>query len=266
MQTDNTISSDTVQTISSELMDAERECESIEPLSDRWNLTPDHAYQIQLAGIREKIDNGARVTGKKIGLTSKGMQDMLGVTQPDYGHLLDTMAYTGGEVIPTNRFLYPRIEAEIGFLLGEDIAGPNVTTLDVLEATEAFVPTMEIIDSRIHDWNVQFVDTVSDNASSGAYVVGSQIFPTHSIDDIRLVGMVHLKNGRVVQTGAGAATLGNPAYCVAWLANTLHQYGITLDEGELILSGAIAAAEDVESGDFFEARFGGLGRVSCEFA
>lgn len=229
------------------------------------DLTVADAYQIQLETIGSKVEQGQRIVGKKIGLTSLAMQKLLGVDEPDYGHLLDSMVVENGDAVPAGHLLQPKVEAEIAFILKKELRGPNVTALDVLQATEYVVPALEIVDSRVKDWKIKLQDTIADNASSGMYVLGGK--PT-KIDevDLELLGMVLSKNGEIVNTGVGAACLGNPANCVAWLANKLAEFDITLGAGEVILSGALSAAVDAVEGDVFTARFAHLGQVSVHFA
>lgn len=227
-------------------------------------LTENDAYYIQLENIKKKLAEGQKIVGKKIGLTSLAMQQMLGVNEPDYGHLLDGMAVENGGFIPAEQVLQPKVEAEIAFILKEDLRGPNVTTLDVLQATDYVVPALEIVGSRIKDWKIKLADTIADNASSGMYVLGGK--PTKITDiDLELIGMVFTKNGELVNTGVGAAALGNPATCVAWLANRLADFDIPLRSGEVILSGALSAAEEAKAGDTFTARFAHIGQVSVRF-
>lgn len=247
------------------LRNAEQKREGISPLSaDTPDLTIDEAYKIQLINIREKLNQGQVITGKKIGLTSKAMQELLGVDQPDYGHLLNSMEYENGSVIPANILCQPKIEAEIAFKLKKDLTGPNITSFDVLLATEYIVPAFEIVDSRVQDWKITIEDTVADNASSGLYVLGEQKLEV-SETDLAQLGMGLYKNGKLVNTGVGSATLGHPANCVAWLATKLAEYDIPLKAGEIILSGALSAAVAINPGDQFTARFAGLGEVSVSF-
>ena len=227
-------------------------------------LTVKEAYSIQLENISKKLEQGQKIVGKKIGLTSKAMQNLLGVGEPDYGHLLDSMVVENGGRISIEDVLQPKVEAEIAFILKKELRGPNVTTLDVLQATDYVVPALEIVDSRVKDWKIKLVDTVADNASSGYYVLGGK--PTKIEDvDLELIGMVLTKNGDLVNTGVGAAALGNPASCVAWLANKLSEFDIPLRAGEVILSGALSAAEVATKGDTFTARFAHIGQVSVRF-
>lgn len=248
-----------------QLWEAEVSGVGIDPLtSSNPDLTPVEAYHIQLKNIQRKLDAGQKIVGKKIGLTSLAMQKLLGVDEPDYGHLLDSMVVENGGTISMSQILQPRVEGEIAFILNKDLKGPNVTTLDVLQATKYVVPALEIVGSRIKDWKITLPDTIADNASSGLYVLGGK--PTRIEDvNLELLGMVLTKNGQLVNTGVGAAALGNPATCVAWLANKLSQFDIPLRAGEVILSGALSAMVVAEPGDTFTARFAHLGQVSVNF-
>lgn len=247
------------------LLQAEKTKNGVEPLTERASgLTVEEAYDVQLENIKHKVNAGRKITGKKIGLTSKAMQNLLGVDEPDYGHLLDDMAVENGGEISVGDLLKPRVEAEIAFVLKEDLTGGKVTVLDVLKATDYVVPALEIVDSRIRDWKIKLADTVADNASSGLYILGG-IPRTPEELDLKMMGMVLEKNGEIMNTGIGAAALGDPAYCVAWLANKLHGFEIPLKAGEVILSGALSAAVDAKAGDVFTAKFAHLGQVSVRF-
>lgn len=237
----------------------------VEPITELApNLSVDEAYHIQLATIQEETTAGNVVTGKKIGLTSKAMQDSLGVGEPDYGHLLNSMVVKNGGTISKQQVLQPKVEGEIAFVLKKDLKGPNVSSFEVLQATDYIVPALEIVDSRIKDWKITLADTVADNASSGLYVLGDQKIRVTDVD-LKQIGMALYKNDTLVNTGVGAAALGDPAKCVAWLANKLYTYGIELKAGEVILSGALSAAVPGESGDNFRAAFAHLGEVTISF-
>lgn len=228
------------------------------------SFSVDEAYQVQLYNIDKEVKNGYRVTGKKIGLTSKAMQDLLGVDEPDYGHLLNKMEIKNGDTISLKRLFQPKVEGELAFILKDDLVGPNVTTLEVLQATDAVLPSLEIVDSRIKDWNITLADTVADNASSGLYVLGRGMEKITSID-VKQIGMALYKNGELQNTGVGVAALGNPAKSIAWLANKLATYDIKLKSGEVILSGALSAAVEAKPGDHFYAKFSELGEVHVTF-
>lgn len=248
-----------------ELMEAEETKKAIQPFTERdENLTVRDAYYVQLETVKLKENQGKKVIGKKIGLTSKAMQQLLNVNEPDYGHLFDDMEISNGSVVNIDTLISPRVEAEIGFVLKEDLKGSNVTFLDVIMATDYVVPTLEIIDSRIADWKIKLEDTVADNGSSAKVVVGNKRLPLEEIN-LRTNGMILKKNNEIVGTGAGSAALGHPAEAIAWLANKLSEFNIHLKKGELILPGALAAAVPVGKGDIIEADFGILGSVSVSF-
>lgn len=248
-----------------ELFEAETSVKEIEALTDREkNITVEDAYQIQLETVKLKEAKGKKVIGKKVGLTSQAMQDMLGVDEPDYGHLFDDMSVENKAVIDTKSMIAPKVEAEIGFMLKEDLVGPNITFLDVIMATDYVVPTLEIIDSRIADWKIKLIDTVADNGSSAKVLIGDG---KKNLEDINLRtnGMILKKNDEIVATGSGAAALGHPAEAVAWLANKLASFNITLKKGELILPGALSGALVVEAGETIQADFGALGVAEVTF-
>ncbi|MDR7080225.1 2-keto-4-pentenoate hydratase [Neobacillus niacini] len=239
--------------------------QSISPLTlQEPTLTIDDAYAIQVKRIELATMQGDRITGKKIGLTSFAMQDLLGVDQPDYGHLLESMYVEEGAAISLGQLFQPKIEGEIAFVLKEDLVGPNITVDDVLRATDYIVPSLEVVDSRIKDWKIKLEDTVADNASCGLYVLGSNKVNINNVD-LKSIHMQLIKNNQVINEGKGTDVLGDPALCVAWLANKLSEYGVTLKAGEVILSGALSAAIVVEQGDHFTAKFTQIGEVNVSF-
>ncbi|HLI27526.1 MAG TPA: fumarylacetoacetate hydrolase family protein [Chloroflexota bacterium] len=255
----------TIEQLADELLEAERTRVAIAPLTERYpGLDVRDAYAIQLAIVARKTAAGARVVGKKIGLTSRAMQRQLAVDQPDYGHLFDTMMVIEGGDVPVATLLQPRVEPEIAFVLKADLPGPGVTREQVLAATAYVTPAIEIIDSRVRNWQIKLGDTVADNGSSARVVLGSVITPVDAVD-LRLVGCVLEKNGEVISTGAGAAVLGDPALSVAWLANTLASFGIPLQAGEIILPGSLTRSEPVRAGDVVRATYDRLGSVSVRF-
>lgn len=238
---------------------------SVAPLTELFsNLTVEEAYQVQLKAIEQKVNDGQKIVGKKIGLTSVAMQKLLGVDQPDYGHLLDTMDIPDGGTVPENVLFDPKVEGEIAFVLKKDLQGPSVTPEEVLEATDYIVPALEIVDSRITDWKIKLTDTVADNASCGLFVIGENKIDPKKID-LTKIEMSLYKNGEFMNKGTGADVLGHPATCVAWLANKLSEYNVTLKAGEVILSGALSAAIVAEKGDVFTAEFSELGKVTISF-
>jgi len=250
--------------ISEKLYEAQHTKVAVEPvIAMEESLTLAEAYGIQLNNVNRQLEEGKRIIGKKIGLTSEAMQTMLGVDQPDYGHLLDDMRIEGG-VIRRSAMLQPKVEAEIAFVLKEDLTGPGVTVADVMKATDHVRASFEIVDSRIRDWKIGLIDTVSDNASSGLFLLGDQQVKLGNID-LKKIEMSLYKNGEFVNSGRGDAALGDPAYCVAWLANKMSEFGVALKKDEVILSGALSAAITAEAGDSFRADFTGLGTVEVKF-
>ncbi|MES1040945.1 2-keto-4-pentenoate hydratase [Peribacillus simplex] len=235
------------------------------PTSEITDLDVEDAYQIQLETIRRKIQSGLEVSGKKIGLTSKAMQEVLGVDEPDYGHLLDGMKVENDGCISSSRLIQPKVEAEVAFILKKDLHGPHITVDDVIDATDYVVASIEVVDSRVMDWKIKLPDTVADNASSGLYILGNRKIHLSEID-LPSIQMSLYKNGDFMNQGTGEAVLGNPAACVAWLANKLHRFKGSLKAGEVILSGALSAAIEAKAGDHFSADFGEkLGKVSVYF-
>ncbi|GIE85762.1 2-keto-4-pentenoate hydratase [Actinoplanes regularis] len=251
------------RTIADRLRVAERDRKPIPPLvRERPDLTAADAYAIQLANIRRR---DSAVVGHKVGLSSAAMQQMMGVDEPDYGHLMADMRLSETEPADASRYCYPRVEIEVAFLLGADLPGADCTERDVLAATEAFAPSIELIDSRIEDWNISLADTIADNASSAGFVVGAGRVPPDGID-IRGIEAVLLEDGEPVARGRSDAVLGNPVTAVAWLARTVAGFGVRLRAGHLILPGACARAVDVHPGSSFHAVFTGLGDVRLSFA
>ncbi len=213
-------------------------------------LSIDDAYSISLGALALRMAEGERVVGKKIGVTSKAVQDMLGVHQPDFGFLTDRMYVAGPIGIDAHLLIQPRAEAEIAFILRESLTGPGVSAADVIAATEAIVPCFEIVDSRIDDWRISIIDTVADNASCGVFVLGDERIDPRSVSLPDLHVSV-TKNGAPLSEGLGSAVQGDPAQAVAWLANTLGAYGVTLDAGDIILSGSLVPLADAAKGDVF---------------
>ena len=251
---------------SGRLHEALLEGQVIDPLTDRYPaLDIDTAYAIAQGLMARRIEAGERIIGKKIGVTSKAVQTMLGVHQPDFGWLTDAMVVPEGDAIPMSTLIQPKAEGEIAFVLKSDLQGPGVTAADVLRATDGVMVCFEIVDSRIREWKIKIQDTVADNASCGVFVLGSALVDPRAVDLITC-GMVLEKNGEVVVTGAGAATMNSPVNAVVWLANTLGRRGIALKAGEVILSGALGAMVPVAAGDNLTVSIGGLGRCSVRFA
>ncbi|MDP9114921.1 MAG: 2-oxopent-4-enoate hydratase [Acidobacteriota bacterium] len=238
----------------------------IASISDRFpEMTVEEAYLVQQRMLSHRVKSGARIVGKKIGITSKAVMTALNVHRPDFGFLFDSMVYNSGDAVPINTLIQPKAEGEIAFLLKSDLTGPGVTNWDVLTATESVMACFEIVDSRIRDWKIKIQDTIADNASCGVFVLGDRAVDPRGID-LSLCGMVFEKNGEIVGTGAGAAALGSPVNAVAWLANNLGKLGISLKAGEVILSGALAAMVPAKAGDCFRIGIGGIGSCSVRFA
>ena len=246
---------------SDKIMEAEKQREGIEPLTEQLeHFTLKDAYSIQLEVIHKKVIEGDQITGKKIGLTSEAMQKLLKVDEPDYGHLLASMELENNE-LDCSECLKPRVEAEVAFVMKEDLKGPNVTVEDVIKATDYVVASIEVVDSRIKNWDIKLLDTIADNASSARYVLGEKKRTLNEID-LPAIQMDFYKNGQLINSGRGTDVLGNPATCVAWLVNKLADFNIGLTKGEIVLSGALSSALDAAEGDTFVADFGDtLGRV-----
>lgn len=254
-----------IQHYGDELYQSLLDRQPVAPLTDREaDITIEDAYQIQLRMIQRCLDAGERVVGKKIGVTSKVVMDMLKVNQPDFGHLLSGMVYNEGQPIPVGTMIAPKAEAEVAFILARDLEGPGVTAADVLRATDCVVPCFEIVDSRIKDWKIKIQDTVADNASCGALVLGGVRKSPRQLD-LALAGMVLAKNGDIISTSTGAAVQGSPVNAIAWLANTLGRLGIGLKAGEIILSGSQSPLVPVVAGDSLTCNVGGLGGTSVRF-
>ena len=248
------------------LWQAEQTCVPVEPLTKRHpGLEIEDAYAIQSLNIDRHVALGAQVCGRKVGLTSLPMQELLGVNEPDYGVLLDHMFVEDGDEVALDRLLQPRVEAELAFVMEQDLAGPGVTAARALTAIAGALPAVEIVDSRVADWQIKLVDTVADNASSGLLVVGGNLRKVTDID-LRLVGVMVTRHGELVDTGAGAAILGNPARCVAWIANKLASFGASLRAGDVVLPGAVHRMISVTPGDVFRAEFAHLGAVTARFS
>jgi 2-keto-4-pentenoate hydratase len=249
-----------------QLWEAERDARPIPPLTERHaDLQVADAYAIQSRNLERKLAAGRVLRGRKVGLTSRAMQDLLGVDEPDFGVLLDDMFVEDGDEVDLRTLVQPRVEAEMAFVMGRDLAGPGVTTANALAAIAGVLPAIEIVDSRIADWKIRLVDTVADNASSGKLVVGGKLTRVTNLD-LRLTGMAISRNGSLIDTGAGAAALGNPARCVAWLANKLAAFGATLRADDIVLPGALHRMVPVRPGDVFRAEFAHLGPVTARFS
>lgn len=248
-----------------QLYDCLRERRTVPPLIARDpSLTIEDAYAISLDFLARRRKDGERVIGKKIGVTSKAVQDMLGVHQPDFGFLTDWMYVAGDIDVDAKALIAPRAEAEIAFILKDSLNGPGVTAADVIAATESIAPCFEIVDSRIDDWKIGIVDTVADNASCGVFVIGDARADPRD-HDLPCLHVTVTKNGAPLSEGYGSAVQGNPAQAVAWLANTLGAYGVTLDAGDIILSGSLVPLAPAVKGDVFEMTLHGIGGCVARF-
>lgn len=223
------------------------------------------AYAVQERNTELWLAAGRRLVGRKIGLTSRAIQAQLGVDQPDYGMLYADMVFSDGQPIPAHRVLQPRIEAELAFVLGDDLDGPAPMLTDVLAAIDYALPALEVVGSRIAGWNIGIVDTIADNASSGVFVLGTRPVELSAFDP-RLCGVVVERRGDPVSIGAGAACMGNPLTAVVWLARKMVEVGRPLEAGDIVLSGGLGPMVDAHPGDVFEARISGVGSVRAVFA
>ncbi len=256
-----------IEQLGDELYDALRARRTVTPLTERWpEVTIDDAYHVSLRMVSRRIeDDGEKIVGKKIGVTSPAVQKMLGVFQPDFGYLTDEMMYPNGGPMPiSEKLIQPRAEGEVAFMLKRELNGPGVTNDDVLDATDYVMPCFEVVDSRIRDWKVRIQDTVADNASCGLFVLGEEHVEPKGLDFPNLRMRVY-KNGSFLSEGFGSAALGSPLNCVSWLANTLSKFGITLNAGDVVLSGSLVPLEPVVPGDEMHLEVEGIGTASVRF-
>jgi 2-keto-4-pentenoate hydratase len=256
----------TREEIAGELLGAYSSRKPVEPLTERYDdLTVQDAYEIQLLQVASWVAAGATVKGHKVGLTSAVMQRQFGVSQPDYGHLMDGMFWLEQAPVPLSRFLQPRVEPETAFVLARPLRGPGVTVAEAIAAVGFMLPALELIDSRIRDWRIGLADTIADNASSGGLILGSTPVPLSAVN-LRLAGCNLHKNGELAGTGAAGAVLGSPLTALVWLANTVGARGVVLEEGQVILPGSVTASVPVGPGDTVTATFAGLGSVTARFS
>jgi 2-oxopent-4-enoate/cis-2-oxohex-4-enoate hydratase len=245
-----------------ELYNAMRKQRPVDPLNGRFALTIEDAYRISRSMLERRLLDGERIIGKKIGVTSPAVQNMLGVHQPDFGYLTDAML-VDGEMPVSKLLIQPRAEGEIAFTLSKELMGPGIGPEEVLAAVATVHPCFEVVDSRIQDWRIAIEDTVADNASSGLFVLGPGVSPAGV--DFEGCRMVVSKNGAFLSEGYGRAALGSPLASVAWLANTLGQYGVPLKAGEVILSGSLVPLEPVQAGDHMHLSIEGIGETEVRF-
>ncbi len=263
---------DQIQTAALSLDQAERDRKQIGLLSLAYpEITMDDAYAIQAAWVAQKLRTGRKVKGWKIGLTSKAMQSALNIDIPDSGVLFDDMFFGDGATIPADRYIQPRIEAEIAFIMKAPLSGPGTRAADVLAATEWVVPSLEILDTRIVRVDPatkkarNVFDTISDNAANAGIVLGDQRHRPEAFD-LRWVGAIVKRDGEVEETGLGAGVLNDPLLGIAWLANRLAQYGQSIKAGDVVLSGSFIRPVETTHGCLIEADFGSFGSVACRFA
>ncbi len=265
------LSPDTLQTIARTLNDAEQRREQIRQVSLQYpDITIEDAYAVQNAWVAMKLAAGRQVRGHKIGLTSRAMQQSSQIDEPDYGTLLDDMFFADGGELPMSRFIVPRVEVELAFVLGKPLRGPNVTLFDVYDAVDYVIPALEIIDARSQSIDPEsgrprkVFDTIADNAANAAVVMGGR--PARIGDfDWRWVGAILSRNAVIEETGVAAGVLNHPANGVAWLANKLAPHDVTLQAGEIILGGSFTRPVPAKAGDTFHCDYGPLGVVSCRF-
>jgi len=259
------MSPENIQRYGDELYAAFLARRTVVPLLEREPaMTVEDAYRIQERMVSRRVRAGETIVGKKIGVTSKAMQNLVGVDQPDFGQLTSAMAYMEGQDVPLGGLIQPRAEAEVAFVLKHDLNGPGITATDVIRATDYVVPCFEIVDSRITDWRIKIQDTIADNASCGVYLIGkAKKKPTEL--DLNLAGMVVERNGELFSTAAGAAVQGGPVNAVVWLANTLGSLGLPFKAGEVILSGSQSILAPAVAGDTLRCIVGGLGACEIHF-
>jgi 2-keto-4-pentenoate hydratase len=238
---------------------------AITPLREGFpSMTADDAYAIQEVNTQRQLNAGGRLVGRKIGLTARSVQKQLGVDQPDYGMLFADMAVADGEPVRWSRLMQAKVEAEVALVMDRDLTEPGITVAQLIRSVAFVLPAIEIVGSRIADWNIRFVDTVADNASSSAFVLGNTPVSLTGLD-LRLAGMVMERSGEQVSLGAGAACLGHPLNAAVWLANKMAGLGRGLKAGDVVLTGALGPMVPVRPGDVFEARIQGLGSVRAVF-
>ncbi|MEQ4675861.1 2-oxo-hept-4-ene-1,7-dioate hydratase [Providencia vermicola] len=262
---------DIILQIAQRLNQAEKSREQIRQISlDHPEMTIDDAYAVQKEWVGLKIAEGRVLKGHKIGLTSKAMQASSQIDEPDYGALLDDMFFDDGCDIPTDRFIVPRIEVELAFVLAKPLRGPNCTIFDVYNATDYVIPALELIDARCHNIDPQtnrprkVFDTISDNAANAAVILGGRPIKPRDLD-MRWISALLYRNGVIEESGVAAAVLNHPANGVAWLANKLAPHNVQLEPGQIILGGSFTRPVPARKGDVFHVDYGNMGSISCRF-
>ncbi len=254
-----------IEKAAARLAEARRSGEPCAPVRDLiGEINQDDAYAVQEHYVAAELASGSRIIGRKIGLTSQVVQQQFGVSQPDFGVLFDHMIYGSTEPLDLASFLQPRVEGEIAFVLNRDLDSPTTTVAEVLSATEYVLPAIEVVDSRIAGWDIRITDTIADNASSGAVVLGTTPYSLRGLD-LTGVGMVLEHKGEPVSVGAGSACLGSPVNAVTWLAREVARRGSPLKAGEIILSGALGPMVGVSAPGRFRMSQSGMGRVDAVF-
>lgn len=260
-----------IEEVARRIHEAERSHVQIRHLSLEFpDITIEDAYAIQRAWVQIKLAEGRVLKGRKIGLTSRAMQQASQIEEPDYGDLLDDMFFRDGSDIPMSRFILPRVEVELAFIIGKPLRGPNCTIFDALDATEYVVPAIEIIDARIEQFDREtkqprrVMDTISDNAANAGVVMGGRPIKPLEVD-LRWVAALLYRNGVIEESGVAAAVLNHPANGVAWLANKLAPHGVTLEPGQVILGGSFTRPTHARAGDSFHVDYGPLGSIACRF-
>ena len=259
---------ETIQKLAKQLFEAENTCVPIPPYTDNGypDMTYEDAYNIQLAALDMKLAAGQKIVGKKVGLTNKNVQKKRGLTEPDYGHLLDNRICNQDEPLKMSELMVaPSIECEIAFVLKDDLMGPGVTAASVLAATAGVIPAIEIVERRFYPLCRNIVDSIADNAAFGRVILGDKMTPVEGLD-FRTIGCLIEKNGQPIDTATASTVMGNPAESVAWLANKLAAYGVGLKKGEIIMSGSVGLMHTASAGECYYAHFGnGLGSVKVSF-
>ena len=261
------IKTEVIDQIAYELFQAEKNITEVAKFVDRFPelLDVELAYDVQERLIEMKCkEENTRIVGRKLGLTSKAKQQMIGVHEPSYGVLLENMQLFEGDPISVAPFIHGKVEPEIAFIFDKEVSGPSVTTAEILAATAYIAPALEIIDSRFEKFKFTLQDAIADNSSSSRYIIGERFYKPEEVD-LRLMGMVFRKNGEVFSTAAGAAVMGHPARAIAWMANKLWKRGQSIKPGEVVLSGAITASAEFAPGDRFSASFDGIGSIEAVF-
>lgn len=237
--------------LAANLYNAEKNNEPIDLISDLYpDITQDDAYAIQQEGLALRIADGAKVVGRKVGITSRGMMEMLNCDSPDFGYLLAHTEISEGKTCNISGLNKPMIEGELAFVIGEDLIGESITVADITGAISWVIPCFEICDTRFTDWNIKVEDTIADNAAASRFVLGTQPKRLHEINP-KSIGMVMEKNGKLLGTGTGAEVMGSPIASITWLAKKLMEYGTFIKKGNIILSGSFLAGESLQSGDIF---------------